>query len=60
MRNRLSKEHWILYTEPKNNYKCCDVCDKHTRTITFSILGDVYILCKDCVNELYNTINIKK
>ena len=57
--DRLSKENWILYTERKNSYKCCDVCDKKDRTITFSILGSVTILCKDCVNELYNKINGK-
>ena len=55
--DRLSKENWILYWEKANDPMCCDVCDKVDDTIHFSILGTAYVLCKDCVKELYDTIN---
>ena len=55
--NRLSKKDWILYTELPHNQMCCDVCDKVDKTIHFSILGNVYLLCTECVKELYDTIN---
>ena len=58
--NRLSKENWILYWEQSNEHTCCDVCDKVEDTIHFSILGNVYVLCKDCVKELNDTINSKE
>ena len=63
MRDRISKKNWILYVEPSHEGSehpmCCDVCDKVDKTIHFSILGDVYLLCPDCVQELYDNINAK-
>lgn len=53
--DRLSKKNWILYTE-NAEYKTCDVCDEHGRTVTYSVMGSVNILCLDCVKELYDTI----
>lgn len=54
---RLSKKDWIIYTEESQGPICCDVCDKVGKTIHFSILGTVYVLCADCVKELYDRIN---
>ncbi|MFA5153264.1 MAG: hypothetical protein WC554_11940 [Clostridia bacterium] len=55
--NRHSKKDWILFTEEKHEPICCDVCDKVGKTIHFSILGNAYTLCVDCVKELYDTVN---